>query len=129
MNLRYFSGCSGIEAASLAWTPLGWVPVAFCEIDPFPSAVLAYHYPDVPNLGDMTRIDGTQFTGLVDVLVAGTPCQSYSVAGLRLGLSDEPWQRWPHAFPPDNDFAEAGAPPYAAGMRTPARISRRLHGN
>ncbi len=89
MNLRYFSGCSGIEAASLAWTPLGWVPVAFCEIDPFPSAVLAHHYPGVPNLGDMTCVDGKAYRGLVDVLVAGTPCQSYSVAGLRLGLSDE----------------------------------------
>ena len=89
MNLRYFSGCSGIEAASLAWTPLGWAPVAFCEIDPFPSAVLAHHYPGVPNLGDMTCVDGKAYRGLVDVLVAGTPCQSYSVAGLRLGLSDE----------------------------------------
>lgn len=89
MNLRYFSGCSGIEAASLAWTPLGWVPVAFCEIDPFPSAVLAHHYPSVPNLGDMTCVDGKAYRGLVDVLVAGTPCQSYSVAGLRQGLADE----------------------------------------
>ena len=81
MNLRYFSGCSGIEAASIAWTPLGWSPVAFCEIEPFPSAVLAHHYPDVPNLGDMTQIDGRTYRGLVDVLVAGTPGQSYSVAG------------------------------------------------
>lgn len=89
MNLRYFSGCSGIEAASLAWTPLGWGPVAFCEIDRFPSAVLAHHYPGVPNLGDMTCVDGKAYRGLVDVLVAGTPCQSYSVAGLRQGLADE----------------------------------------
>lgn len=89
MNLRYFSVCSGIEAASIAWTPLGWSPVAFCEIEPFPSAVLAHHYPGVPNLGDMTCVDGKAYRSLVDVLVAGTPCQSYSVAGLRLGLSDE----------------------------------------
>lgn len=89
MKLRYFSGCSGIEAASIAWTSLGWVPVAFSEIEPFPSAVLTHHYPGVPNLGDMTCVDGTAYRGLVDVLVAGTPCQPYSVAGLRLGLSDE----------------------------------------
>lgn len=88
MKLRYLSVCSGIEVASLAWRHLGWVPVAFAEIEPFSCAVLAHHYPSVPNLGDMTGIDGTQFTGLVDVLVAGTPCQSFSVAGLREGLSD-----------------------------------------
>lgn len=88
MKLRYLSMCSGIEVASLAWRPLGWVPVAFAEIEPFPCAVLAHHYPDVTNLGDMTCIDGTQLTGLVDVLVAGTPCQAFSVAGLREGLSD-----------------------------------------
>ena len=53
--MRYLSVCSGIEAASVAWAPLGWSPVAFSEIEPFPCAVLAHHYPDVPNLGDMTR--------------------------------------------------------------------------
>ena len=87
--MRYLSVCSGIEAASVAWAPLGWEPVAFSEIDPFPCAVLRHHYPGVPNLGDMTRfkdwpLDGTA----VDVLVGGTPCQSFSVAGLRAGLAD-----------------------------------------
>lgn len=87
--MKYLSVCSGIEAASVAWGPLGWKPIAFAEIEPFPCAVLARHYPDVPNLGDMTKIDGAAYRGRVDVLVGGTPCQSFSVAGLRRGLSDE----------------------------------------
>ncbi|MFG1304697.1 DNA cytosine methyltransferase [Xanthobacter autotrophicus] len=89
--LRYGSVCSGIEAASLAWRPLGWRPAWFAEIDPFPNAVLAHHYPDVPNLGDMTRIADQVLAGTVpapDLLVGGTPCQAFSVAGLRQGLED-----------------------------------------
>lgn len=86
--MRYLSVCSGIEAATVAWEPLGWKPVAFSEIESFPSAVLAHHYPDVPNLGDMTKIDGTKLKGKVDVIVGGTPCQSFSVAGLRAGMAD-----------------------------------------
>lgn len=86
-GLKYLSVCSGIEAASVAWHPLGWEPVAFSEIEPFPAAVLAHHYPNVPNLGDMTKYkewpDAT-----IDLLVGGTPCQSFSVAGLRKGLDD-----------------------------------------
>ena len=89
MNPRYFSVCSGIEAATAAWHPLGWRAVAFSEIEPFPSAVLAHRYPGIPNLGDMTKIDGKAYRGMVDVLVGGTPCQSFSSAGLRSGLSDE----------------------------------------
>lgn len=89
MTLSYLSLCSGIEAVSVAWQPLGWKPVAFAEIEPFPCAVLAYHYPEIPNLGDMTQIDGSQFKGQVDLLVAGTPCQAFSVAGARRGLEDE----------------------------------------
>jgi DNA (cytosine-5)-methyltransferase 1 len=86
--MKYFSVCSGIEAATAAWHPLGWEPVAFSEVEPFPSAVLAQHYPDVPNLGDMTQIDGSKYNGSVDLIVGGTPCQSFSVAGLRGGMED-----------------------------------------
>ncbi|UIN18745.1 MT-A70 family methyltransferase [Yersinia ruckeri] len=89
--MRYGSVCSGIEAASLAWEPLGWSAAWFSEIEPFPSAVLAYHWPAVANLGDMTKIAALVRTGRVeapDVLVGGTPCQAFSVAGLRNGLAD-----------------------------------------
>jgi DNA (cytosine-5)-methyltransferase 1 len=85
--MRYLSVCSGIEAASVAWHPLGWQPVAFSEIEPFPSAVLAHHYPNVPNLGDMTKFQEWPDES-IDLLVGGTPCQSFSVAGLRKGLED-----------------------------------------
>jgi len=85
------SVCSGIEAASVAWHPLGWKAAWLAEIEPFPSAVLAHHYPDTPNLGDMTKISAKVLTGDVvapDVLVGGTPCQAFSLAGLREGLND-----------------------------------------
>ena len=85
--MKYLSVCSGIEAASVAWHPLGWEPVAFSEIEPFPSAVLAHHYPNVPNLGDMTKFQEWPDEP-VELLVGGTPCQSFSVAGLRKGLED-----------------------------------------
>jgi DNA (cytosine-5)-methyltransferase 1 len=85
--MRYLSVCSGIEAATVAWHSLGWQPVAFSEIEPFPSAVLAHHYPNVPNLGDMTKFKEWDI-GTIDLLVGGTPCQSFSVAGLRKGLED-----------------------------------------
>lgn len=87
--MRYLSVCSGIESATVAWHPLGWTPVAFSEIEPFPSAVLAHHYPNVPNYGDMTKFEEWPLEpGTVDLLVGGTPCQSFSVAGLRKGISD-----------------------------------------
>ena len=85
--IRYLSVCSGIEAATVAWHPLGFVPVAFSEIEPFPCAVLAHHYPGMPNWGDMTRFKEWP-DAVVDLLVGGTPCQSFSVAGLRKGLDD-----------------------------------------
>jgi DNA (cytosine-5)-methyltransferase 1 len=85
--VRYLSVCSGIEAATVAWHDLGWTPVAFSEIEPFPSAVLKHHYPDVPNVGDMTKFKEWNL-GPIDLLVGGTPCQSFSVAGLRKGLDD-----------------------------------------
>lgn len=78
---------SGIEAASVAWEPLGWECAAVCEIDPFASAVLAHHYPDVPNLGNVEEAEFDAI-GPVDLAVFGSPCQSYSVAGKRLGLDD-----------------------------------------
>ena len=83
--------CSGIEAASVAWAPLGWQAAWFSEIEPFPCAVLAHHYPDVPNLGDMTTIAARVRSGEVEapeLLCGGTPCQAFSVAGLREGLAD-----------------------------------------
>lgn len=85
--MRFLSMFSGIDAASVAWNPLGWKAAAFCEIEPFPSSVLAHHYPDTPNLGDVTKAD---FDGIgpIDLAVFGSPCQSFSVAGLRLGLDD-----------------------------------------
>lgn len=90
--MRYGSVCSGIEAASIAWEPLGWQPAWFAEIEAFPSAVLATHWPDVTNLGDMTGIAAAVHAGDVeapDVLVGGTPCQAFSIAGLRNGLADK----------------------------------------
>ena len=85
--MKYLSVCSGIEAASVAWHPLGWQSAFYSEIEPFPCSVLAHHYPDVPNHGDMTKFQ--EWTNhAVDVLVGGTPCQSFSVAGLRKGLAD-----------------------------------------
>ncbi|EBB3994355.1 Dam family site-specific DNA-(adenine-N6)-methyltransferase [Salmonella enterica] len=90
--MRYGSVCSGIEAASVAWESQGWQPAWFAEIEAFPSAVLAHHWPQVANLGDMTKIAAAVRTGDVaapDVLVGGTPCQAFSIAGLRNGLDDE----------------------------------------
>jgi DNA (cytosine-5)-methyltransferase 1 len=90
--MRFGSVCSGIEAASVAWHPLGWQAAWLAEIEPFPSAVLAHHYPDTPNLGDMTAIAKQVLLGEIeapDVLTGGTPCQAFSVAGLRQSLADE----------------------------------------
>ncbi|KVT86336.1 DNA methyltransferase [Burkholderia territorii] len=85
--MRFGSVCSGIEAASCAWHQLGWRTAFVSEIEPFPSAVLAHHYPTVPNLGDMTKFKEWP-DAAIDLLVGGTPCQSFSVAGLRKGLAD-----------------------------------------
>lgn len=99
--MRYASACSGIEAATVAWHPLGWVPVWFSQYDPehnyekngpdFASAVLQHHYPGVPNLGDMLKLRQNKIYNeqSIDLFVAGTPCQSFSIAGLRKGLGDE----------------------------------------
>ena len=86
--MRYGSVCSGIEAATAAWKPLNWKANWFSEIENFPSAVLAHHYPDVPNYGDMTKFKDWPDDKSINLLVGGTPCQSFSVAGLRKGLDD-----------------------------------------
>lgn len=87
-TIRYISLFSGIEAATVAWKPLGWEPIAFAEIDPFPKAVLAHHYPGVPDLGDMTKVDWRKYRGTVDIVCGGSPCQAFSIAGLRKALDD-----------------------------------------
>jgi len=98
--MNYGSVCSGIEAATVAWEPLGFKPQWFCQYDPehnykkgpdFPSKVLRHHYPDVPNLGDMTKLRDNKIFNerTIDILVGGTPCQSFSIAGLRKGMADE----------------------------------------
>ncbi len=86
--MKYLSVCSGIEAATVAWHDLGWKPVGYSEIEPFPSAVLAHHYPNTPNFGDMTKYKEWSINETVDLIVGGTPCQSFSVAGLRKGMDD-----------------------------------------
>lgn len=91
MDVTYGSVCSGIEAATQAWHPLGMRAAWFAEIEPFPSAVLVHHYPEVPNHGDMTKLAALVLSGKIqapDVLVGGTPCQAFSVAGMREGLTD-----------------------------------------
>lgn len=90
--MRYATVSSGISAESAAWVPLGWEPVWYSEIAKFPSAVLAHHYPNTPNLGDMTKIHEDerfqQSIGTIDLISGGTPCQSFSIAGLRRGMAD-----------------------------------------
>lgn len=123
--MRYISIFSGIEAASVAWGPLGWEPVAFAEIEPFPCAVLAERFPNVPNLGSVIDVDWSGYSdGSVDVLVGGSPCQSFSIAGKREGLQGESrlmfeyiravrevrphyfiWENVPGAFTSDNGEA------------------------
>ena len=87
--MKYLSVCSGIEAASVAWGRLGWEPLAFAEIEPFPRAVLAHHCPDVPLHGDFTKLRDQAWIMHADLLVGGTPCQAFSVAGLRNSLADD----------------------------------------
>ena len=96
--MKYISTFSGIEAASVAWEHLGWEPLAFSEIEPYPCAVLAHRFPDVPNLGDITKIDWSEAierVGRPDVIVGGSPCQSFSLAGgtRQLGRSKSSYVR------------------------------------
>ena len=97
MTMRYISVFSGVEAATLAWEPLGWEPVCFCEIDDFPSAVLRHRWPSVPNLGDITKVRWKEVLrewGPVDLVVGGSPCQSFSIAGKRNGLEGASGLMW-----------------------------------
>jgi DNA (cytosine-5)-methyltransferase 1 len=86
--MRYLSVCSGVEAATVAWHHMGWQAAGFSEIEKFPSEVLAHHYPTVTNFGDMTKYKEWNLNDPIGLLVGGTPCQSFSVAGLRKGLDD-----------------------------------------
>jgi DNA (cytosine-5)-methyltransferase 1 len=86
--MKYISLFSGIEAASVAWKPLGWEPIAFCEFDKTPSKVLAKNFPDIPNLGDVTKVDWSKYHGTANIVVGGSPCQAFSIAGARKGLND-----------------------------------------
>lgn len=93
-GLRYISVFSGIEAASAAASGMGWEALAFSEIEPFPCAVLAERYPGVANLGDITKVDWKKYRGKCDLVVGGSPCQSFSVAGKREGLSGASGLMW-----------------------------------
>lgn len=86
--MRYLSVCSGVGSDHIAWSGLPWECVGFAEVDPFPAAVLAHHWPRIPNYGDFTVIQGEDLEGTVDLVVGGTPCQSHSIAGQRAGLED-----------------------------------------
>ena len=86
--MRYISLFSGIEAATVGWHEMGWKPVVFADFDDFPSAVLKHHYPKVPNAGDVLKHDWKQYRGKADLIVGGSPCQSFSQAGKRLGMDD-----------------------------------------
>ena len=86
--VRYQSLCSGIGSDHVAWGSLGWECAAFAEIDPQASGVLSTRFPDVPNHGDFTTLQGDEY-GPIQLAVAGTPCQSFSLAGLRGGLADD----------------------------------------
>jgi len=129
--LRYGSDCSGIEAVSLAWQPLGMQPAWFSEIESFPSAVLAHHHPSVPNLGDMTGIAGQVRRGTVeapDILVGGTPCQSFSIAGARQGMTDRaehsPLATWTSPMPSTKLVSKPVARPRSSSGKTSLACSR-----
>jgi len=118
-QLRYASVCSGVEAPSVAWEPLGWQPKWFSEIDEFPSAVLASQFPQVPNLGDMRTIDGAARRGELDLLIGGTPCVAFSLAGRRQSLADERG----NLTMTFTDICDAAAPPFVVWENVPGALS------
>ena len=87
--MKYLSLFSGIEAATVAWKPFGWEPIAFCEINEFSNTVLSCRFPNIQNLGDVTKVDWSGYNGKVDIIVGGSPCQSFSLAGRYDGLQGE----------------------------------------
>ena len=87
--MKYLSICSGIESVGVAWHPLGFECLGLSEIDPFRSAVLQYHYPEVKNYGDFTKIERSDLSSTPDILVGGTPCATFSIAGLRKGMGED----------------------------------------
>jgi DNA (cytosine-5)-methyltransferase 1 len=118
-QLQYASVCSGVEAPSVAWGPLGWQPKWFSEIDVFARAVLAHQFPQVPNLGDMRAVDGAAWRGKLDLLVGGTPCVAFSFAGPRRSLAD-PRGNLTMTFA---DLCDAAEPPFVVWENVPGALS------
>lgn len=124
--MKYISLFSGIEAATVAWQTLGWEPVAYAEIEPFPKAVLKHHYPNVPDLGDMTKVNWKEYHHAADVVVGGSPCQAFSIAGLRKALDDPRGQLMLEYL---RACAEIdGSQVDAVGMRKASRFPGRMDG-
>ena len=118
--MRFLSVCSGMEAASVAWEPLGWKAVGFSEIEPFPCAILKHRFPNTPNYGSLTEHATWPISvGDVDLLIGGTPCQSYSVAGKRGGLNDPRGQLMLSFL----DLAERLKVPYVVWENVPGVLS------
>ncbi|AXF52858.1 MAG: site-specific DNA methylase [Podoviridae sp. ctdb7] len=114
--ITYGSVCSGIEAATVAWEPLGLRAGWYAEIEPFPCAVLAHHYPDTPNHGDMTRLGALVLAGKIpapDVLVGGTPCQAFAHSGHAEGRRFRCQRRWYRSWPTNGSGRRRRSSPHS----------------